>query len=50
MKALSLGLASWISCKKQVTTEFGNPWRQERNNRNLHIKPDDGIFQKGDRS
>ena len=43
MKALSLGLASWISCKKQVTTEFGNPWRQERNNRNLHIKPDDST-------
>ncbi len=43
MKALSLSHANWISCKKQVTTEFGNPWRQERNNRSLHIKPDDST-------
>ncbi|MBE6607592.1 MAG: hypothetical protein E7633_03430 [Ruminococcaceae bacterium] len=43
MKALSLNLASWISCKKQVTTDFGNQWRPIKNNRNIHIEPDDST-------
>ena len=43
MKSLSLNSASWISCKKQETTVFGNPWIQEKNNRSLHLVPDDST-------
>ena len=43
MNALSLNNASWISCKKQETKSFGNPWIQEKNNRGLHITPDDST-------
>ena len=43
MKALSLNLARWICCKNQATKEFGDPWIQEKNNRNLHIIPDDSV-------
>lgn len=43
MKSLSLSSASWISCKKQETTAFGNPWLQEKNSRSFHIVPDDST-------
>lgn len=43
MKALSLSRASWISCPKQETASFENPWIQEKNNRSLHIVPDDST-------
>lgn len=44
MKTLSLENASWISCPDQIVSDKGIPWALgTRNNRNLHIVPDDNM-------